>query len=94
MVSLQSKKSSKYPQMLSCGFVAKVYGIGAPMSEIAQWVGLLGCEAGSFRFFYLGVHVGANMNLKKNWSPIIQNFQSKLSKWKSKTLSFGGHLTF
>lgn len=33
------------------------------------------------------------MNLKKNWEPIIERFRSKLSKWKSKSLSFGGRLT-
>lgn len=33
------------------------------------------------------------MNLGKNWRPIIRKFQSKLSNWKSKTLSFGGRLT-
>ena len=33
------------------------------------------------------------MNLRKNWAPIVDKFQSKLSKWKSKALSFGGRLT-
>ncbi|KAL7591412.1 hypothetical protein Lser_V15G32700 [Lactuca serriola] len=33
------------------------------------------------------------MNLKRNWLPVINKFRAKLSKWKSKTLSFGGRLT-
>lgn len=33
------------------------------------------------------------MNLCKNWKPIIDKLQAKLSTWKSKTLSFGGRLT-
>lgn len=33
------------------------------------------------------------MKLKINWSPIIEKVQSKLSSWKSKTLSSGGRLT-
>ena len=33
------------------------------------------------------------MNLKKNWKPVIDRFLSKLTMWKSKTLSFGGRLT-
>ncbi|KAL4562942.1 hypothetical protein LXL04_026973 [Taraxacum kok-saghyz] len=41
----------------------------------------------------LGVPVGANMNLKKHWKPILDKFEAKLSPWKSKTLSFGGRLT-
>nr|KAJ0191688.1 hypothetical protein LSAT_V11C800406980 [Lactuca sativa] len=44
-------------------------------------------------FDYLGVPVGANMNLKKHWKPIIKKFQSKLSLWKAKSLLFGGRLT-
>lgn len=31
--------------------------------------------------------------LKKNWNPIVDRFQAKLSKWKAKSLSFGGRLT-
>nr|KAJ0194141.1 hypothetical protein LSAT_V11C800435930 [Lactuca sativa] len=33
------------------------------------------------------------MNQAKYWTPIIEKFQSKLSGWKSRTLSFGGRLT-
>nr|KAJ0213850.1 hypothetical protein LSAT_V11C400201520 [Lactuca sativa] len=33
------------------------------------------------------------MNLIKHWSPVIDKFHAKLSKWKSKTLSFGSRLT-
>lgn len=33
------------------------------------------------------------MNLVKNWKPIIEIFCSNLSRYKSKTLSFGGQLT-
>lgn len=33
------------------------------------------------------------MNLIKYWKPIIDRFISKLSLWKSKTLSFGGRVT-
>lgn len=38
--------------------------------------------------------MGANMRLKKHWTPIIDRFQKKLSTWKSQTLTFGGRLKF
>ncbi|KAL7594350.1 uncharacterized protein LOC111895781 [Lactuca sativa] len=72
---------------------SKVFGVGASNTETAQWVHILGCEAGVLPFTYLGVPVGANMNLIKNWNPIIEKFRNKLSRWKAKTLSFGGRLT-
>ena len=72
---------------------SKVFGIGVNLEETMDWAGILGCVSGSLPFHYLGVLVGANMNRTKNWQPIIDRFQSKLSSWKSKTLSFGGRLT-
>lgn len=50
---------------------SKVFGIGASAAETAEWAGFLGCMAGSLPFLYLGVPVGANMNCKENWQPII-----------------------
>ncbi|KAI3509571.1 hypothetical protein L1887_24947 [Cichorium endivia] len=72
---------------------SRVFGIGASDSETTNWASILGCDVGTFPFTYLGVPVGANMNLTKNWKPIIEKFQNKLSIWKSKSLSFGGRLT-
>lgn len=72
---------------------SKVVGIGASVHETSQWASILTCEAGYLPFTYLGVPVGANMNLVKNWQPIIDKFHAKLSSWKARTLSFGGRLT-
>ncbi|KAJ0813272.1 hypothetical protein HanPSC8_Chr17g0771521 [Helianthus annuus] len=33
------------------------------------------------------------MGLVKNWKPIIERFENKLSLWKARTLSFGGRVT-
>nr|KAJ0222802.1 hypothetical protein LSAT_V11C200073610 [Lactuca sativa] len=72
---------------------SKVFGIGVSATETVHWANLLGCAAGALPFDYLGVPVGANMNLIKNWKPIIKKIHSKLSVWKAKTLSFGGRVT-
>lgn len=72
---------------------SKVFGIGVSPSVVSAWASPLGCEPASLPFSYLGVPVGKNMNLKKAWKPVIDRFKSKLSAWKSKTLSFGGRVT-
>ena len=72
---------------------SKGFGIGASDTEKTEWAAILGCVAGSLPFQYLGVPVGANMNLIKNWKPVPDRFNSKLSIWKSRNLSFGGRIT-
>lgn len=57
----------------------KVYGIRVSDSKVATCTRVLRCDAGSLPFDYLGVQVGANMELKHNWKPIIEKVQSKLS---------------
>ncbi|KAL7611218.1 hypothetical protein Lser_V15G10494 [Lactuca serriola] len=45
---------------------SKVFGVGVSIQETTRWALPLGCEPSSLPFNYLGVPVGANMNLKKN----------------------------
>nr|KAJ0188144.1 hypothetical protein LSAT_V11C900480730 [Lactuca sativa] len=44
-----------------------VFRIGVSDWKLACNARILGCDVGSFPFNYLGVLVGANMNLIKNW---------------------------
>ncbi|GKB86693.1 hypothetical protein Tco_0958965 [Tanacetum coccineum] len=53
----------------------------------------LGCTIMENKFRYLGVMVGAGMTRHKAWDDVILKLQSRLSKWKAKTLSIGGRLT-
>lgn len=71
---------------------SKVYGVGVENIEINRLASILCCEPANFSFSYIGLPNGANMNLSKNWKPIIDKFNSKLSKWKANNLSFGGRL--
>ncbi|GJZ80633.1 hypothetical protein Tco_0645627 [Tanacetum coccineum] len=41
----------------------------------------------------IGLPIGAKMSRCLNWNPLVDQFYKRLSKWKSKTLSFGGRLT-
>lgn len=72
---------------------SKVYGISVNDDAVSRYARVLRCEAGRFSFKFLGVTVGANMNLIKNWDVVVDKFSSKLSLWKAKTLSFGGRVT-
>jgi len=67
---------------------SKVFGLGAQFLETCNWANPLGCEPSTLPFHYLGVPVGARINIKSSWNPIIEKFESRLSPWKSKTLSF------
>ncbi|XP_042757528.1 uncharacterized protein LOC122197460 [Lactuca sativa] len=72
---------------------SKVFGIGVSDRELASSASILGCDIGAFPFTYLEVPVGANMNLIKNWNPIIDHIQTRLSSWTENTLSIGRLLT-
>ncbi|XP_071687047.1 uncharacterized protein [Rutidosis leptorrhynchoides] len=48
---------------------------------------------GTFPYIYLGLPVGANMNKKTNWKPVLDKFEKRLADWKARAMSFGGRLT-
>ncbi|KAF5785622.1 putative RNA-directed DNA polymerase [Helianthus annuus] len=72
---------------------SQLFGVGVPLSMVEQKASILHCKTGVFPFFYLGLPIGSNMGLVKNWKPIIDKFEEKLTLWKARTLSFGGRVT-
>nr|KAJ0186457.1 hypothetical protein LSAT_V11C900469030 [Lactuca sativa] len=72
---------------------SKLFGFGAQNCELELVARNLNCSIGSLSFIYLGLPVGASMARAVHWNPIIEKFQTRLSKWKASTLSFGGRLT-
>ncbi|KAJ0568257.1 hypothetical protein HanIR_Chr06g0294151 [Helianthus annuus] len=54
---------------------------------------VIGCNSDNIPLSYLGIKVGANMNRIRNWDPILETFDKRLSVWKAKTMSLGGRLT-
>ncbi|XP_076892373.1 uncharacterized protein LOC143544101 [Bidens hawaiensis] len=70
-----------------------VYGVGVGESEIENMASILHCKPGKFPFRYLGLQVGANMNLIRSWIPIIELVKKRLSIWKARSLSYGGRVT-
>ncbi|KAK9055629.1 hypothetical protein SSX86_026714 [Deinandra increscens subsp. villosa] len=70
-----------------------LYGIGIPAAQVGLMAESLGCPSGSFPINYLGLPIGGNMNIAKNWKPTHDKFNGRLSRWKGKNLSIGGRLT-
>ncbi|GJQ97442.1 RNA-directed DNA polymerase, eukaryota [Tanacetum coccineum] len=71
----------------------RLMGVGVPMGEITEMASIIGCEASTIPFIYLGVSVGGNMTRIGGWKELIDKFKTRLSRWKVKTLSVGGRLT-
>nr|GEV36900.1 RNA-directed DNA polymerase, eukaryota, reverse transcriptase zinc-binding domain protein [Tanacetum cinerariifolium] len=68
-------------------------GVGIPNDLIVAIASMLGCSIMKTPFKYLGVTVGGNMSNISSWDDIISKPNSRLSKWKVKTLSIRGRLT-
>jgi len=73
---------------------SKVFGLGVHEDEVQHLSAFLKCSCAKLPFTYLGLTVGANMGLAKHWKPVIEKVSGKLSKWKTKNLSFGGELRY
>ncbi|GJX40983.1 hypothetical protein Tco_0255973 [Tanacetum coccineum] len=57
---------------------------------VIQAAAKLGCLVLKCPFYYLGTRVGGSMTRVQAWQEIVEKVKSRLSKWKSKTLSIGG----
>ncbi|KAJ9555293.1 hypothetical protein OSB04_009907 [Centaurea solstitialis] len=65
-------------------------GVRVAKEEVKNMARRLNCKEDSLPFKYLGLPVGGNLNLSRNWRPLIGKFRDKLSGWKAETLSIGG----
>ncbi|KAI3507508.1 hypothetical protein L1887_22495 [Cichorium endivia] len=72
---------------------SRLFGVGVEEFDLIRFANILSCEPAVFPCYFLGLPIGVNMKLSRNWNVVIEKFKSKLSKWKSKMMSFGGRLT-
>ncbi|GJS11636.1 RNA-directed DNA polymerase, eukaryota [Tanacetum coccineum] len=68
-------------------------GVRVPFESVNNAVAIIGCSTMRTPFKYLGVMVGDNTSKVHAWDDTISKVKSRLSNWKSKTLSVGGRLT-
>ncbi|GJY14724.1 putative RNA-directed DNA polymerase, eukaryota, reverse transcriptase zinc-binding domain protein [Tanacetum coccineum] len=72
---------------------SKLFEIGVSNEELNVVASSIGCLASQFPSSYFGLPIGAKMSRCRNWDPLIERFQKRLSKWKANTLSIGGRVT-
>nr|GEW38093.1 putative RNA-directed DNA polymerase, eukaryota, reverse transcriptase zinc-binding domain protein [Tanacetum cinerariifolium] len=72
---------------------SSLFGLGIQFSDIHLMADHFGFLANKLPFTYRGVKVGASMTCHSSWLEVVQKVNTKLSKWKAKTLSVGGRLT-
>ncbi|GJS60504.1 hypothetical protein Tco_0655288 [Tanacetum coccineum] len=72
---------------------SKLYGIGVTDVNVQELARCTGCGADSLPFVYLGLPVGERMYRENSWRHLVNKFQTRLAKWKSKLMSIGGRLT-
>ncbi|GJY52247.1 RNA-directed DNA polymerase, eukaryota [Tanacetum coccineum] len=72
---------------------SKLMGIGISHDVVASAAKSIGCSILHTPFNYLGVKVGGIMSRLSSWDDVIAKLSARLSKWKLKLLSIGGHLT-
>ena len=65
-------------------------GVGSMEDHIALMARRLHCQVSQLPFQHLGMPVGGTPSRKAMWTLVIENFERKLSKWKSQCLSLGG----
>ncbi|KAJ0435664.1 putative RNA-directed DNA polymerase [Helianthus annuus] len=90
-------------RILRCFFLASglrvslakssVFGVNVGNGNVQNMANTLGCRVGCLPFKHLGLQGGTNMNLVKNWQPVVNVFKKRLAIWKTQILSFGGRLT-
>nr|GEZ43139.1 RNA-directed DNA polymerase, eukaryota [Tanacetum cinerariifolium] len=72
---------------------SQIMGVGVPLDVLNQGASSIRCATMTLPFKYLGVTVGDQMSRHSAWFNVVQKINSRLSKWKAKTLSVGGSLT-
>ncbi|GJW03444.1 RNA-directed DNA polymerase, eukaryota, partial [Tanacetum coccineum] len=72
---------------------SQVMGVGVPSHLVENMAKSIGCSIMESKFRYLGVMVGENMSRCRAWDEVLVKLNSRLSRWKAKTLSIGGRLT-
>ncbi|XP_071712402.1 uncharacterized protein [Rutidosis leptorrhynchoides] len=66
-----------------------LYGIGVDSLDATCLARYIGCQVGTLPFIYLGLPIGSKMNKLKDWNPIIDKFNSRLSSSAIEELEIG-----
>ncbi|GAU48973.1 hypothetical protein TSUD_245640 [Trifolium subterraneum] len=67
-------------------------GVNIPDSWLGEAASALCCRVGKIPFLYLGLPIGGDPRRLSFCEPVLTRLKSRLSRWKSRFLSFGGRL--
>ncbi|KAE8696464.1 hypothetical protein F3Y22_tig00110670pilonHSYRG00065 [Hibiscus syriacus] len=67
-------------------------GVGMEEDSVRQLAAVCGCTASRLPFKYLGIPLGVDPRRVSVWDPVIDKCITKLSRWKSRFLSFVGRI--
>ncbi|XP_071708379.1 uncharacterized protein [Rutidosis leptorrhynchoides] len=59
---------------------SSISGMGVIKEEVERMAKRVNCKIGELPFNYLGIPIGCNMNRVESWKPVVDRFNSKLSK--------------
>lgn len=65
-------------------------GFNIAESWLNKAASILNCKVGKVPFVYLGHPIGGDPRMLSLWDPVLNTIKSRLSRWKSRFLSFGG----
>lgn len=67
-------------------------GINIAESWLNEATSILHCKVGKVPFLYLGLSIDGDPRRLEFWDPVLNTIKSRLMKWQSRFLSFGGRL--
>jgi hypothetical protein len=71
---------------------SEIFCFGKAKDDELQYKQLMGCEAGSLPFRYLGIPIHFRKLTNGEWNEVETRFARKLGCWKGKLLSYGDRL--
>jgi len=71
---------------------SSLFGINIEDSWLLEVACILSGKVGRIPFMYLGLPIGGDPRRLTFWDPVIHQLKSRLSEWKNRKLSCGGHL--
>jgi hypothetical protein len=69
-----------------------IFCFGEAKEVQEEYYSIFGCQCGTYPFKYLGIPMHHKKLSNNDWKIIEQRIKKKLSSWKGKHLSIGGHL--
>jgi len=67
-------------------------GVNIADSWLNEVASLLHCKVGKVPFMYLGLSIGGDPWRLAFWEPVLNTIRSRLTRWHSRFLSYGGQL--